>query len=72
MSTFQNTNIQRTIENITEMPQKIGIPTEYQKLPKIKKTKINNSPKNTYKSSQILDLKQYSKSYHGMKKVTKW
>ena len=49
MSTFQNINIQRTIENITEMPQKTAILTEYQKLPKMKKFKINNSTKNTYK-----------------------
>ncbi len=56
MLTFQNTNIQRTIENITEMPRKTAIPTEYQKLPKMKKSKINNSTKNTDKPIHRLGL----------------
>ena len=54
MSTFQNTNIQRTIKYIAEMPQKTGIRAEYQKLPKMKKYKINNSTKNTYKTMHRL------------------
>ena len=49
MSAFQNTNIQRTIENITEMPQKNRNSGRISKVTKNEKFKINNSTKNTYK-----------------------
>ncbi len=35
-------------------------------------SKINTMIKNLSKPNQILSLGQFSKSYHGMKKVTKW
>ena len=52
------------------MLRKTGIPTKYETLLKMIKSKINNSTKNTDKPIHRLGYKQYSKVYHGMKKYT--
>ena len=57
----QTINLQNTRKN-----RKSSIQMRNEKL------KFIENEKNTYKPIQILGLYRISKSYHGMKKVTKW